>query len=60
MQKHAERVDKPPANIVVYDSLDSNAFNKDVDFKPSVGTTLQFESRFESGNLRRAIQAYEF
>ena len=56
-------------NRVVYDCVDPSLFVKDID-PASVGVdvlpfyipqsqediTLVFESRFESGNLRRAIQ----
>jgi len=58
-------------NRIVYDSVDTSPFTKDLEPK-SYGldvlpyylplskddTTLIFESRFESGNLRRAIQMY--
>ena len=59
-------------NRVVYDSVDPSPFTSD-DPAPKEGLlnpfykkqhkddhTLTFESRFESGNLRRAIQVYEF
>ena len=55
-------------NRIVYDSVDPSPFTKDIDSKQhglyvmpyylplsKDDTTLIFESRFESGNLRRAI-----
>jgi hypothetical protein len=58
-------------NRVVYDCLDQSFYTKnlnpadyDMDVLPyympesKEDTTLVFESRFESGNLRRAIQMY--
>jgi cytosolic carboxypeptidase protein 2/3 len=60
-------------NRIVYDSVDTSPFTKDLEPR-SLGldvlpyylplskddTTLIFESRFESGNLRRAIQIYDY
>ena len=56
-------------NRVVYDSIDPSPYlqgeppeDEIVPFYVPQGPedrTLQFESRFESGNLRRAIQVYE-
>lgn len=58
---------------IVYDAVDSPALSKDLNpkdfgvdvlphFVPESETdkTLVFESRFESGNLRRAIQLFEY
>ena len=56
---------------VVYDCIDSSPYNGEThtpegDLAPfyvkqnADDHTLHFESRFESGNLRRAIQVYEF
>jgi hypothetical protein len=58
-------------NRVVFDSIDVSPYNGD--HVPPEGevspfyvlqnpedNTLLFESRFESGNLRRAIQVYEY
>ena len=55
-------------NRIVYDSVDPSPFTKDIDPKQynidvmpyyipqsKEDTTLIFESKFESGNLRRAI-----
>ena len=62
-------------NRVVYDSIDPSPYldDKQKATPPKEGelhsfyvqqndddNTLTFESRFESGNLRRAIQVYEF
>lgn len=50
-----------PLNLPTVDNCDNNAKFEPF-YKPSSPTdfTLCFESRFESGNLRRAIQVYEF
>ena len=58
---------------VVYDCIDPSAYQQAPDPNMKEGElplfyvkqhdedfTLYFESRFESGNLRRAIQVYEF
>lgn len=59
-------------NKIVYDCIDPSPYNQDKeppangDLKPfyyptdASDNSLIFESRFESGNLRRAIQIYEF
>jgi hypothetical protein len=59
-------------NRVIYDSIDPSPFNNAQKVQPVEGevapfynltspedSTLLFESRFECGNLRRAIQVYE-
>ena len=57
-------------NRVVYDSIDPSPYHQGeapegeiTSFYVPMGpddNTLLFESRFESGNLRRAIQVYEY
>jgi hypothetical protein len=58
-------------NRVVYDCIDPSPHSEPIDvpeghFPPyyiatsEEDATLVFESRFESGNLRRAVQVYEY
>lgn len=73
LRREAERVahQENLMNRVVYDAIDSSPFSTSIE--PKEGElapfyqiqseddyTCVFESRFESGNLRRAIQVYEF
>lgn len=53
-----EPSEKPLPSVINCD----NCAEFEEQYKPSSTTdfTLQFESRFESGNLRRAIQVYVF
>ena len=73
LRREAERVAHQEAAMdrVVYDCQDASPYNQGIEppegeFLPfytptsSNDYTLIFESRFESGNLRRAIQVYEF
>lgn len=73
LRREAERVahQENLMNRVVYDAIDSSPYSGNIEPKegelvPFYQTqaeddyTLVFESRFESGNLRRAIQVYEF
>jgi hypothetical protein len=76
LRREAERVahQENLMNRVVYDCVDTAApegepaedCDNDQTFAPYYQATfvndhtLEFESRFESGNLRRAIQVYEF
>eukprot|EP00438_Fugacium_kawagutii_P033828 Skav235837 [mRNA] locus=scaffold1931:271983:280981:- [translate_table: standard] len=63
VRAEAERISQPEGvrNRIVYDSV-GDPFKPEIS-PPPFGPddrTLFFESRFESGNLRRAVQAYEF
>ena len=50
-----------PLNLPTLDNCDNNAkFEQFYTPQSKTDYTLCFESRFESGNLRRAIQVYEF
>jgi len=74
LRREAERLahQENVMNRVVYDSIDPNPYNQPLPstnkdellpFYTPTGPddiTLVFESRFESGNLRRAIQVYEY
>ena len=72
LRKEADRIayQENLMNRVVYDSIDASPYQQgeppDGDIVPfyvpqgSDDNTLLFESRFESGNLRRAIQVYEY
>ena len=73
LRREAERVahQENLMNRVVYDCIDSSPYSSSIEPKEGELSpfyqiqseddyTLVFESRFESGNLRRAIQVYEF
>eukprot|EP00397_Hematodinium_sp_SG-2012_P007112 GEMP01007154.1.p1 GENE.GEMP01007154.1~~GEMP01007154.1.p1 ORF type:complete len:735 (+),score=139.92 GEMP01007154.1:230-2434(+) len=75
VRREARRIQNPQLmqNRIVYDSVDPNPMRPDarvtgtVDKMPRYyeptdlhDTTLVFESRFEAGNLRRAVQVQEF
>lgn len=73
LRREAERVahQENLMNRVVYDAIDASPYASTVEpkegevapfYTPQTEDdyTLVFESRFESGNLRRAIQVYEF
>jgi hypothetical protein len=69
IRRENERVDNPQLvlNRVVFDSVEPSPFQKIKSptepyykVKTQEDTTLVFESRFESGNLRRATQIYQF
>jgi len=73
LRKEAERVahQENLMNRVVYDAIDPSPYSSSVQpkegeissfYQPQTEDdfTLTFESRFESGNLRRAIQVYEY
>jgi hypothetical protein len=73
LRKEAERVahQENLMNRVVYDAIDPSPYSCTITpiegeiapfYQPQTEDdyTLVFESRFESGNLRRAIQVYEF
>jgi len=55
-------------NRIVFDSIEPSPYNQEAEEeyppyyvpKSPSDYTLVFESRFESGNLRRAVQVYEF
>jgi hypothetical protein len=75
LKREAERYIYPDSmiNRLIYESMDPSPFTKDLDpaaygldrlpfYLPESkeDTTLVFESRFESGNLRRVIQLSDF
>lgn len=76
LARHAERLAHPHSvmNRIVFDYIDPNPLAKTADLPPlppgqlrpyyvpesDADRTLVFESRFECGNLRRAIQVYAF
>jgi len=72
LKKETERIagQENLLNRVVYDCIDPSPYLEESEFsedlppfypvKEPEDTTLVFESRFESGNLRRAVQVYEF
>lgn len=69
IRRENERIDKPHLvlNRVVFDSVEISPYQKIKSpvepyykVKNCEDNTLVFESRFESGNLRRAIQIYNF
>ena len=73
MRREAERVAHQESllNRVVFDAIDPSPYNQQAtapegEVPPfyipvsADDNTLLFESRFECGNLRRAIQVYEY
>lgn len=75
LRREAERVahQESVMNRVIFDSIDPSPFSTAQKAQPVEGevspfyiptgpedVTLMFESRFECGNLRRAIQVYEY
>ena len=60
-QSDLEQLVQNPLNLPTIDNCDNNqTFDEFYVPKTKTDYTLCFESRFESGNLRRAIQVYEF